>query len=150
MFNFKISQRLLWTIATIGLLVIGAVLGTPGEFPTVDGSLITPEFIVELLAPLGLGLMVFLNVIKAINSRVAEESINPNDIKALLTMPEFWTGLVAIAAGVGELFNVEVLNDPTKQTMLADLLMGAAVFLVGDYAKQRVSGASSAISVPPS
>ena len=97
----NISQRLVWTIATIGLLIIGAVLGTPGDFPKVDGSVLTPEFIVELLAPLVFGAMIFLNVIKAINTRVLTNAISPTDIKALLKMPEFWTGMVAIAAGGG-------------------------------------------------
>ena len=43
------------------------------------------------------------------------------------------------------MFNIDVLSDPAKQTMLADLLMGAVLFLTGDYAK-RVPGKIIAIT----
>ncbi len=141
------SQRLLWLISGFLLLVLGAIFGTPGEYPILDGNRISPELVFQLLIPIVAGALVFINVIRTINNRVVSGSIQSGDLMAMLKLPEFWTGLVAIAAGVSEIFNIRILENKATQTLLADSLLGFITVLLNSYANTRLP-AHTAQNVP--
>ena len=146
--DLKISQRLLWSVLMVLLLLGGALLGTPGEYPAnEDGSLITPELVLELLAPLGMlaGISMFLT--KSIKARVDNKQMKAGDVMALLKMEDFWVALVASVAGIAQLFNIRLIDEGT-QAMLVNVFRGLATLLLRDYA-QRAPGVMTKLEFKP-
>lgn len=135
------SQRLyIVAFVTVILLVISAIMGSPGEFPTTpDGSYWTPEFLGNLLVPLTLIVATVYQLFKAVNTRVTSGNIDPNDLKALLTVNEFWVAMVTVTAGFCQVFGVKFLQDAGEQAMLVNVIMGIMTLLVGSNAA-RPSG----------
>lgn len=121
------------------LLLGGALLGTPGEFPVnEDGSLITPELVLELLAPLGMLAGISIYLAGSIKARVDNKQIEAGDMMALFKMEDFWIALMASVAGMAQLFNIRLIDDGT-QALLVNVFMGLATLLLRDYA-QRAPG----------
>lgn len=134
------SQRLFVLLLTGALMVAGALLGTPGEFPvTADGSYLTPDAMLTLLAPLGLMLTTIIFLFNAIDTRVNSGDIEPNDILALLRLNDFWVALVGIVAGILQVFGVNFLQDAGSQAAAVNMIMAAVTLFLRDNA-QRPSG----------
>lgn len=151
------SQRIAVLLLTVVLFIIGAAVGTPGEYPLVNGTYLTPELLLTLITPIVAGILALVNLFAALSARITSQAINPNDIIALLKSREFLVYFVALVAGVLQLFNADipVLND-ASQVMIIDLIMIAAALLLRDYAKRPdghtivtgIDGASYAVTPP--
>lgn len=131
------SQRLFSLLLVVILLLVGAVLGKPGEFPATEGGgYLSPEFLLNMLAPLGLILTTVVQLFRAIDTRVNSGDIQPNDIIALLKINDFWIALVGVAAGVFHVFGVEFLQDEGSQAAAVNMIMaGIALFLRDNAAR---------------
>lgn len=127
---FANGQRGLAAIVLVGLMILGAVLGNPGGFPIILGHELTPDALMKLILPVLLGFGTLAGLFGAINSRVMTQSINPNDLKALLGMNEFWVALVGTLVAVAQMAGLHILDDPERQTWLLTLLQGGALMLL--------------------
>lgn len=127
------SQRLAVVLLTVVLFIIGAALGTPGQYPLVNGSYLTPDLLMSVIVPIVAGIATLVGFFAALQAKVTAQAINPNDLGALLFSKEFVVYFVALLAGLSELFNIRIFDNNT-QAMLVDAIMIVAALLLRDYA----------------
>lgn len=134
----NIGQRGAFAVLTVVLFVVGALLGTPGNFPVLeDGSIFSPEFITQLLAPLGLLVGIVWTTFQNINQRVVEGVISPGDLLDLLKLKEFWTAILGvIVLVVGMFTDVEILTEE-EQINIANGIALVITTLLGSWATRR-------------
>jgi hypothetical protein len=138
----KISQRLFWFGLVIMLLIGGALLGDPGQYPaTGDGSYLTPELVLEKLAPVGWLATITFTLFTAVRGRVDTGELNAGDVLALLKTEEFWIAVAGVIAVVFEIFGGKVMDDGT-QALIVNVGLGLATLILRDYGK-RTPGAQS-------
>lgn len=135
------GQRGTSALAMFGLLILGAVLGTPGQAPVIGGQELSPAFLS------GLSVLIFLGVlwalIQAINTRVLEHTIQPGDLLALLQMREFWVAAIgSLVAGL-QLVHVHILDDPNTQAALLTVLQAGAGLLIQSWGGRAPTQAPS-------
>ena len=131
------GQRGVTTILYVVLLFVGALLGHPGSLPTgADGQSITPEFILQIVAPVGLLVTTVFGVFQAINARVVAGQIQPGDLLALGKLSEFWVGLVGtVVFGIHMFFKVAFLT-PDQQAIVANALLAIFTGLLNSFGKR--------------
>lgn len=135
--DLKISQRLFWFGIVIVSLGAGALLGHPGEYaPTADGSYLTPDLVLEKLAPIGWLLTMTWTLFGTIKARVDNGVMDPGDILALVKTEEFWIAIAGLIGVVIELFNGRVLDEGT-QTLIVNVGLGMATLLLRDYGTRQ-------------
>ena len=134
------GQRGVTALLYTALLIIGALLGHPGNLPTgTDGQAITPEFILQLVAPIGLLITTIAGVFQSLNARVATGQIQPGDILALGKLSEFWMGLVGTAVfAIHTFFKVDFLT-LDQQAVVANALLAVFTALLNSFG-QRAPG----------
>ena len=89
----------------------------------------------SLITPIVAGIIALLNLFAALHAKITAETINPNDVVALLKSREFLTYLVALVALVSELFNIRII-DANTQTMIVDAILIVSALMLRDYAKR--------------
>ena len=134
----------IFALTAIAMLIAGAVLGVPGQFPTVGETTFTPEFIFSLfgglVAPLGLLVKSFLELTKALSARVnnTEDKFKANSLFDLLKAKEFWVYAVSAGVGIAQIFGVKVMGEE-EQIVVANGLMAMASYLLQSWG-DRPSG----------
>ena len=118
--NF-LGQRGGTAIVTLILFVIAVAMGQdPGTLPIgPDGNILSPEFLGDLLAPLGAVFVAFHGVFKVINRRIDERNLDAGDFLALLKMKEFWVYVVTVIVGLLQVAGIRVLHEE-QQMVLAN------------------------------
>lgn len=132
-----IGQRgLVAALTAIVLLIFGAILGTPGQFPVFESQAVfTPDYVFTLvgsvIAPLVLLVKNFAALNRALTTRVnnPNDPFNPNDFWALLKSKEFWTYTVMAGVGIAQMFGVKVLSDEQQIVIVNGLLALSGVLL---------------------
>lgn len=146
--DMKMSQRLFWLVIVLFSLGAGALLGTPGEYaPTADGSYLTPDLVLEKLAPVGWLLTMTWTLFGTIKARVDNGEMNPGDILALIKTEEFWIAIAGLIGVVIELFGGRVLDEGT-QTLIVNVGLGVATLLLRDYGTRSAGIQSYAVRGP--
>ncbi len=135
------NQRGVISILYVILLLIGAAAGTPGQFPvTPEGTVVTPEFLYELIVgvvgPLGLLAATIIGVFRSINARVNAEAIEPGDLAVIARLPEFWLGFVGTVVFIVQLFfNVQLLDENT-QALVANAILAVISALLNSWGER--------------
>lgn len=122
----------------IVLYIVGVLSGrAPMELPVgPDGLEVTPEVILNLLAPVVILVFTIRHMLRSINTGVVTQAINPGQLGALLQMREFWlTVIVTVFAGL-QMFNLKFWSDDQQATVadvLVNLIMTVITVLTGSY-----------------
>lgn len=147
------GQRGVISILMVVLLIIGAVLGHPGQFPVINDTTITPEvlyqMIVNLVAPLILLFTVVSGVFAALNARVAtsqtlrtqgvitkSQAVEPGDIKAIFLLPEFWLGMVGAVVFIIQFFLHVTILDENAQGLIANAILAIIAGLTKSWGER--------------
>lgn len=133
------GQRAFVAIVTVVLFILGAILGSPSAFPTVNGNVLTPEFIVGLIAPVILVVTTLRDLFRAITDKVTSQAVNPGDILALVRMREFWLYVLGAVVAVVHLFIKNDFLSPEQQAVIVDGILIIVNLLMNSYA-DRPSG----------
>jgi hypothetical protein len=131
------GQRGVTALLYLLLLVAGALLGHPGQLPAgLDGQTITPEFILQLVAPIGLLFTTITGVFQGISARVETGQIASGDLLALGSLSEFWVGLVSVLVFViHTFFKVDFLT-PDQQAVVANGLLAVFTALLNSFGQR--------------
>lgn len=137
------GQRILFSLLVLVLLVVGALLGHPGQYPALasgDPTAITPDSIFtlvgQIIAPLVLLGTILIKLFNAINARVVEGTLDPKDVLKLFTLPEFWTAAIGAAAGILEVFFPNFILTPEQQALLANGIMAVVTALLNSLGQR--------------
>lgn len=141
-----IGQRgLVAALTALVLLIFGAILGKPGEFPVVEAQAVfTPDYVFTLVgsvvAPLVFLVMNFAALNRAITTRVnnPNDPFNPSNLLDLLKSKEFWTYAVMAVVSIGQIFGMKVLAEDQQIVIVNGLLALSGVLL--DSWGERPSG----------
>ncbi len=141
-----LGQRGFVALVSALLLIVGAILGQSGAFPTVDGVQVTPD---SLLVPSVAVLGSLWGLFQAISKRVTNETdpFRAGDILAVLTMREFWVYFVGAFVWVLQSQNVKWLDSVEAQNILISGLLSVGA-LVNNSWGSRPSGTGT--ELPPS
>lgn len=150
--NLGGQRGLVFALTAIVLLIIGAFLGKPGEFPTVESQTVfSPDLLFNLIggliAPLILLVQNFGALLKAITARSnnPDDPFKPSDLKSLFTSKEFWVYVVSAAVGLAQIFGAKVLDAET-QIVISNGLMYMAKYLLESWG-ERPSGDVQTVQV---
>jgi hypothetical protein len=128
------------------LYVVAVLMGrNPLELPLgPDGTLITPEVILNLLAPAVMLVYTTAYLFRSITTRVATQAIEPGDISDLFKLREFWLQVVSTVFAGLEFFNLRFWQEGQSATLvdvIVNVIMGFIVNLQASYS-QRPNGAT--------
>lgn len=131
------GQRGMTSIFYVILLIVGAALGTAGKFPLIGDTTITPEFlwnlVLQIATPTLLLFMLVKGVLDAINGRVTSQALAPGDFKPLLTLPEFWMGVVGTVVYILQVFFKITILDENTQAILANAILAVITQLLSSW-----------------
>lgn len=137
------SQRLLVTILTLILMVLGTILGSSGQFPDVETdnvppiesqavfeaeTVISPDYLVDTVgkgvAPLFLAFMSLVSLFRALSQRINNPSdpFKASELTSLLQSKEFWIHIVALVVGLGQMAGVQLLDEGAQATIVAGIM----------------------------
>ena len=130
------SQRLLSTLLVVIMFAVGGLVAfaqnTLPPLSDISANLLT------FVAP-AIGVFYVLNKwLDTIDSKVADGSMKPGEIKPLLTMPEFWTAMVACLAGIFQTYGFKLLDADT-QTFLVDSFLVVVSVLLRSFTERTPS-----------
>jgi hypothetical protein len=154
----SIGQRAFATflsgVILIVLYVVAVLTGrNPLELPIgPDGQLVTPEVILNLLAPVIMLVLTIGYLFKSITTRVAiagipgaqAQAIDPGDIGQLFQIREFWVQIVTTVFAGLMLFNLRFWDEGQQATMIdviVSLIMALLTRMQASYAS-RPAGAT--------
>jgi hypothetical protein len=148
-----LGQRgFIFALTAIVLLLIGAFLGKPGEFPTVEAQTVfTPEMVFNLIGGLVTPLIFlaqnFGALLRAITARANnhDDPYKPSDFKSLFLAKEFWVYVVSAGVGLAQIFGAKVLDNET-QIVISNGLMYMAKYLLESWG-ERPSGTVQEIQI---
>lgn len=130
------QRGLIAALTALVLLIFGAILGQPGQFPVVESQAVfTPDYVFGLvgglIAPLALLIKNFASLNKALTTRVnnPNDPFNPNDFWALLKSKEFWTYVVAAGVALCQIFGAKVISEDEQIIVVNGILALAGVLL---------------------
>lgn len=146
------QRGLVAALTALVLLIFGAILGKPGEFPVVESQAVfTPDYVFALvggvIAPLGFLIKNFAALNRAITTRVNNPSdpFNAKDLWALFKSKEFWTYAVMAGVGIAQIFGLKVISDEQQIVVVNGLLALSGVLL--DSWGERPSGMRQDVSI---
>lgn len=130
------QRGLIGALTALVLLIFGAILGQPGQFPVVESQAVfTPDYVFSLvgglIAPLVFLVRNFAALNRALTTRVnnPNDPFNPNDFWMLLKSKEFWTYAVMAGVGVAQIFGVQVISEEQQIVVVNAILMLSGVLL---------------------
>jgi len=121
------SQRL------FSFLVVLVMFGLAGVYAVVNQILppltdIMGNFF-TFLSPLILVFVTLNSWFDVVDSKVADGSLKPGEIRPLLTMPAFYTAMVASLAGIFQTFGLKVIDEATQAFIVDSALVLVNVLL---------------------
>lgn len=121
------SQRLLSTLIVIAMFVVLGIIAyvqhTIPPLADISANLLT------FVAP-AVGVFYVLNKwLDTLDAKIADGSLKPGQIAPLLSMPEFYTAMVACLAGVYQTFGFKLLDADTQTFIVNSLLVVVSVLL---------------------
>lgn len=150
--NLGGQRGLAFALTAIVLLIIGAFLGKPGEFPVVESQAVfTPDLVFDLIMGLVTPLMLLIANFRGLLKAITERSNNPNDpfkpsdLKSLFLSKEFWVYMVAAVLGIGQMFGLKAISEDI-QIMIVNGLMAMAAVLLDSWG-ERGTGEVQQIAV---
>lgn len=130
------QRGLIAALTALVLLIFGAILGQPGQFPVVESQAVfTPDYVFGLvgglIAPLVLLIKNFAALNRALTTRVnnPNDPFNPNDVWMLLKSKEFWTYAVMAGVGIAQIFGVQVISEEQQIVIVNAALALSGVLL---------------------
>jgi membrane protein implicated in regulation of membrane protease activity len=121
------SQRLLSTLLVLVMFAVGGVVAfvqhTLPPLSDISANLLT------FVAPV-VGVFYVLNKwLDTVDSKVADGSIQPGEIRPLLTMPDFYAAMVACLAGIFQTYGFKLLDADTQTFLVNSILVVVSVLL---------------------
>lgn len=150
--NFLGGQRMLITLLTLILTVCGFILGSV-DFPNIeigDGvvapvegqvidveaqTVISPDFLIDTLgkalAPLALIAASLVALFRALSARVnnPNDPFQASDFLSLLKSKEFWTHIVALLVGAGQMAGFRLIDEGQQAELVAGIMSITTVLL---------------------
>lgn len=147
------QRALVFTLTALVLLIIGAFLGQPGQFPVVESQTVfTPDYVFELvaglIAPFMLLVQNFSSLLRAISSRAnnPDDPFKPSDMKSLFASKELWVYVVGAIVGIGQIFGAKVLAEDV-QIIIANGLMFMTKYLLDSWAERGAGEVQEVTSI---
>lgn len=148
-----LGQRgLVAAITAIVLLIFGAILGTPGQFPVFESQAVfTPDYVFVLVGSVVTSLVLLVKNFSALNKALTtrinnpDDPFNPADLKSLFGSKEFWVYAVAALVGIAQMFGVKIVAEE-QQIVIAVGLQALAGVLLNSWG-DRPSGARQDVTL---
>lgn len=121
------SQRLFSFLIVIVMFVLAGVYAVVNQILPPLGDIMGNFF--TFLAPVMLVFITLNSWFDVIDSKIADGSLLPGDVKPLLTMPAFYTAMVASLAGIFQTFGLNVINEATQAFIVDSALVMVNVLL---------------------
>ena len=144
----KLGQRTALSLLTIILLGAGAILGTASGYPELsDGTIFRPEILIDtLVTALVPAIMVFVslsNVLKSVNERVQNGTLQPGDLIALFQKREIYIHIAVVLIGAGQIFGFEPIEGEEGVELLATFIQSAMAILLAKLAPRETGQAAA-------
>lgn len=121
------SQRLVSTLLVAVMFLVGGIVAfaqnTLPPLSDISANLLS------FAAPAIGVFFVLSRWLDTLDAKVAEGSLKPGEIAPLLTLPEFWTSMVACLAGIFQTYGFKLLDADTQTFLVDSFLVVVSVLL---------------------